>query len=120
MKSIQDNNMEQFIKDIKRDLIFQFILSIKHMELSAKKAQNISKAFLDCLPPESKEELLGKLQALGKDNRVVMDVFIKYANLYGEEKKCEAVKIASRHIRDCEIEEAIEIIKKGEQVWQKM
>ncbi len=108
-----DVSVKQLISDIERDLLFHIILNMRHRKISVGEAQLLAQDFLTLLPSKDKEELLNKLNELGKIYLEANQVYVKYAGPYEEEKRQEVLKAMRDHIKKGEIEQALAVAKGG-------
>lgn len=104
-------DLEKFVSDIKRDLLFYIILHIKHQELSLKGAQSLAKDFLAIFPIIDKNDMLNKMHQLGNKYPEARTVYIKYANPYYEEERQNKLKEALLHIRNGDVDKALHAAK---------
>jgi len=84
------------IKELKiqlRDLVFTHI---KENKIEVEKARALVRAFLAILPIKNQQELLFKLQTLGKEYEEVKELYIKEVAKVNDAKKDAALK----HMRD--------------------
>lgn len=107
----EDYNLEKFISDFERDLLLRIILNLRHKEISLKRAKMLAREFLEILPIEQKEDFMKKMKELGKTYREVMDLYIKYAALYHEDRKQEVIAATQVFLRNGDIDNAISLIK---------
>ncbi len=104
-------NIQELESDIQRDLTYYIILNLRHHELAVPTAQALAREFLAIFPIQTVEDLLRKLEKLGKRYQEARAVFIEYANAFYRAKKKEALEIVPGYIKNLQIEEAIKITK---------
>lgn len=108
-----DDNFENFLSDVERDLLFHIIFNLRRSKISLNEAQSLAKDFLALLPAEDKEQLLKKLEGLGQEYPEANEVYLKYATPHYESKNQHALDEMSEYIRQGDIEKAIEVGKKA-------
>jgi hypothetical protein len=84
---------------------------MKHREISVGMAQKLAKDFLALLPMQDKEDLLHKLNELGKKYHEANAVYVKYAAPYEEEKRQKLLDEMTAHIRSGDIENALAVVQ---------
>lgn len=109
--SSKDEDFKAFVSDVERDLLFHIIFNLRRSDISLNEAQRLASDFLALLPEKGKEQLLKKLEALGRGYPEANDVYLKYATPYYETKRHQAIDDMTKHIREGNIEKAIEVGK---------
>ena len=89
-KTITDN--------VKRDVMTQIILNMRHMRLSLSDAEQLAQDFLEIFPVANSDEFFVKLFDLSKDYKEIRKVFLKYAGPYYEEKRQSSLKTVREHM----------------------
>lgn len=111
----KDEDLEKLISDVERDLLFHIIMNMKHRKISIGEAHYLAQDFLKFLPVQDKEDLLKKLLDLGKKYEEAREVYIKYGTPHEEEKRNKLLEAMRDHIKNGDIEKAIETAKGGNQ-----
>lgn len=105
--------MDKMIEDVKRDLMAQVILNMRHTRLSLSSAEDLAQDFLAIFPVVDVEELFNKLFVLTRDYKEVRKVFLKYAQPYFEEKRKFTLALMRKYVDKNEIENALSVAKGG-------
>lgn len=115
MSQIKNHNeqLEKLIRDVKRDLMFQVILNMRHFKLTQEDARYLAQDFLKIFPIQSEKELLDKLFQLGQKYIETRTVFIKYASSYYEKEKQRILQAIPPYLKNGDIEKALTIMKGG-------
>lgn len=111
LDEIKDEELKKLITNIEKDLLSQMILSLQDKKITIKGTRTIAKDFLSTFPIENKKNLFDKLEELSKKYPEVRNIYIKYADKYFEEEKQKALKAASEHIDQGDIEKALSAVK---------
>lgn len=74
--------LQQLIKDIKRELMFEVIMSMRKGYISKKEAHFLAKDFLKIFPIKNIEDFFKKLVPLYKKYPEVRPVYLKHAKPY--------------------------------------
>lgn len=100
-------------QEVKRDVMKQILLDLRHNKITNEDAQKISRYFQALFPVFTQEELLKKIQILSKYYDLFKSLYIKYSTLYYNEQKNTILAIVPNLIRENKIEQAIDVIKGG-------
>lgn len=90
-------------------------MNMKHRRISISEAHHLAQDFLKLLPAQDKEDLLKKLSGLANTYAEAREVFLKYHTPYEEEKRNKLLSTMRDHIKNGDIEKAIEVAKGGTQ-----
>lgn len=113
LKQLLNKNLEQFVNNIERDLLFQIIMNMRSMQTTVERAQKLAEEFMDSLPVEDKEEVIRTLKIMSEKYPEAQSLYIKYANEYFERKKYITVKKVLSHLKKGEIKRAVGTAKGG-------
>lgn len=113
INTLNEKELKDYISDVKRDLMFNIIYNMRHFELTMGDAQSLSRDFLNIFPVVKVQELLNKLQKLGRRYKEAKAVFILYAAKYYEKERQLILQTVPIYIKNGEIEKAINLIKGG-------
>ena len=105
--------LKQFVNDIERDLMFQIIMNMKHGMLSTGQAQKIAQEYLAMMPVKDKKHVLKHIKQMADTYKEAREVYMKYSDLYYEEKKDKTLKKVSMYLKKNNIEKAVSIMKGG-------
>lgn len=111
-----DQNLQQFLTEVESDLLTHIVEHLRGRTISVEKAQQLARDFLSLLPPADKEDLLAKLNTLGKRYQEAQEVYLDYAIPHYEDKRHQTLQQMAHHIKQGEIEKAIEVAKGENQV----
>lgn len=103
--------LEKYISDIKRDLLFHIISDIRESKLTLGEAKYLAKDFLALLPAQNKGEVLDKLYSLTGLYREAKYVFAKYIVTYEEEKTAKKLALIREYMQKGDYEQAVESTK---------
>lgn len=112
MAEVQKNKiLEQYAEDVKRDILFYIILELKRYEITKEDAQNLAQDFLSIFPVLTVEDLLTKLNDLGKTYKEAQKVFLKYATSYYNQQKQEVLEKIPPFLKSGDIDAALSILR---------
>jgi len=114
--AMQNEIINRFLSDVERDLLFYIIIHLREEKLTIGQAKDLAKNFLDLLPIANKEELLNKLKILGETYKEAKEVYVKYINMYLEEKEKKQLSLIRMYMKQEDYEKAL-MVAKGEQIW---
>lgn len=106
-----DSSMQDIIDDVEKELLQSIINNIKENHMTEEEARELAQEFLSLLPIEDKQDLLAKLLKLSKEHVEVKSVYLKYAKPYEEEDRQRKLTLMSQHIKDGNIEHALNVAK---------
>jgi hypothetical protein len=92
--------MEELIKQIERELLYQIIFSLQNSETSVEEAKNLANDFLAELPISSEEEMYQKLSKLGEKYDEARKVFLKHGVPLEEKKTQEKIAQLQKSIEE--------------------
>ena len=107
--------MQQITDDLEKELLEIIITHLRSHEMHEPQARKLAHDFLLLLPLEDKQDLLQKLYALSKRHRETKELYLKYAKPIEEEDRQKKLALMSDHIKNGQIEHAINIAK-GENI----
>ena len=110
---LSQKNLEQYIIDIQRELLSKLILSLNTMQTTMERAQSLAQEFLGRLPVNSRQEIISVLKTVCFKYPEVLDVYLKYANEYDQEKANLFYEQAASSARGGDVEKALSYIKGG-------
>lgn len=113
IKQLLNKNLESYVKDVEKELLFLILKNMNEMQGSMEKAENLAQEFLNNYPYADKEILIAKLREMGNKYPEAYEVYIKYANEYYSAKRDRSFKKALSHIKKYEITNAIKAAKGG-------
>lgn len=108
-----DQTMAALIEEVELDLLNEIVKSLEKDRMTEDQASKFAREFLALLPIEDKRELLEKLKNFSKTHIEARSVFIKYATPYEEEERQRKLTLMSQHIKNGEIEHALNVAKGG-------
>lgn len=112
MKQITQNlKLETLIKDVKREILLEVILGLRHYQITMQDAHYLAKDLLAIFPVKDIKDMLKKLNNLGKNYKTARKVFIKHANKYFEEEKRKTLETIPPIIEKGWIIQAVTILK---------
>jgi uncharacterized membrane-anchored protein YjiN (DUF445 family) len=106
-----DPALQSIVTDVEKELLEQIIANLKADLLTEEQAQQLAKDFLALLPMEDKRDLLDKLFKFSQKHTEAKGVYLKYAKPYEEEDRLKKIELMSQHIKDGNIEHAINVAK---------
>lgn len=107
------SHLEQYKKDMKRDILFHIILEVKRGELSVSDAQDLAAGFLSILDSKTLPKLFGELKILGDFYPQALAVYVKYGKKYDLEKGSFLVASVLPYIHRQDIEAALKLLQGG-------
>lgn len=81
-----DDYLSKLSADIKRELLFEVIMSLRKQRISISEAHYLASDFLKILPAKNTEDFFAGLSALGKRYSEVLPVYLKHVKPYEEIK----------------------------------
>jgi hypothetical protein len=105
--------VQQFVKDIEKELLVQVISNLDQKTITDDKAQKLAKDFIALLPVKSKKILVIKMRNLAHSYKEVAKVYFDIAESIYKEERSRKSKIASRYIAQGDLDRAIRIVKGG-------
>lgn len=112
-KTLIHKDTQEFLMDVEKDLLLHVTLNLKKGKISKNQAQKIAQNFLALFPIYSQEDLIKKLRTLSFTCEEGLEVFLKYAQPFYEEKKEEALQAALKEIKTGNLERALAIVKEA-------
>lgn len=106
-------NLQIFINDIKREVLFHIIMDMRDNKLTISDAKDLATDFLSIFPVTDIKDLIYQLQLLGDLYHSIRLVFIKYANEYYDEEKEDILSKIPNYIHTGQINGAIQILRGG-------
>ncbi len=113
MQNILNIDLQTLLDDVEAELLSRIIVESEQKQLTRDKAAQLARDFLDLLPPQDKVDLLHKLGQLGEKYPEFRRMYIKYASEYEEELRQKKLQLMSEHIKQGEIEKALQVAKGG-------
>lgn len=113
IKQLLNKNIDAYVVDVERDLLFHIITNMRNMEITMARASRLAKEFLDTLPVDDKEIVIKTLSKMGNTYPEAQAIYIKYANDYYARKKDLITKKIHSHLCHGEIKEALKTVKGG-------
>ena len=108
-----DPSVAVFIEEVETDLLKEIIQSLEKNQITEAQASQFAREFLTLLPVNDKKELLDKLRNFSKSHVLAKGVFLKYAAPADEEERQRKLALMSEHIKNGEIEHALNVAKGG-------
>jgi len=106
-------SVKHLVSDMERDVMFEIITNMRNEQLSLERAQRLAQEFLEVVPSKTRKGLFMKMKLLAQIHPEARTVYMKYANVYYEEKKNVAVRLVTRAIATHDIERAVRIARGG-------
>ena len=110
---MDDQSLKAITSDVENDLLNIIIQNLKQKSLDVKQAKALAKEFLSLLPIQDKKDLLEKLHKLSNEHVEVKSLYLKYAKPYEEEERQKKLALMSEHIKNGQIEHALNVAKGG-------
>ena len=111
MDTQSQDDLKKFLENVERDLLLDIILNMRNRKITVGDAEKLARDFLAVLPIRDRQDLLGKLKSLSGKYSEARDVYLKYAAEEHETEKNQAVDTIANHIKNGEIEKALEVAK---------
>lgn len=99
------------VEEVEKDLLAHIYANLKTNEITAEDAQKLAQEFLKLLPFKDKEDLLEKLNTLGKQYREAQEVYVKLGIPLEEQERQQKLDLMHKHIVNGEIDKALEVAK---------
>lgn len=110
----QVSYLPSVVEEVEKDLLKHIIANMEEGKITVEESQQLARDFLALLPVNDKEELLQKLNKLGKTHSEVQAVYLDLVRPHEEAIRQQKLTQMSEHIKQGNIEQAISIAK-GEQ-----
>ena len=105
--------MQTITADVEKELLDSIIKNLDEKRMTEEEARELAKEFLSLLPLQDKKDLLAKLYKLSKEHVEAKGIYLKYAKPYEEEDRLKKIALMSEHIKNGQIEHAINVAKGG-------
>lgn len=102
---------DDFVTPVERDLLEHIIAGLRSRNLSVDQAEQLARDFLVALPATDKEDLLNKLNVLGKTYKAAQETYVDFVGSHEKQKKEELLNQMRSHIQSGNIEAAIALAK---------
>ncbi len=106
-------NFETYKKDIERELMVKIIMGLRHGSLSQKKAQTIAQEYLVLMSAKNTDELFECMGKLIEKYAEMLEVYIKTASEYFNQKKEYVLSEARKYMQTAQYEHAVTVLQKG-------
>lgn len=110
---VDEQNLKKLIEEVEKDLLAHIYANLKANEITAEQAQKLAQDFLKLLPFEDKEDLLEKLNTLGKQYREAQEVYVKIGIPLEEQERQQKLDLMHKYIVTGELEKALDVAKGG-------
>ena|SRR3989344_3791523 len=104
-------DIQQEVEEVKKELLELIIKHLRENKLSAQKAKKLAEDFLKVLPIKDRKDLLEKLKNLGADYQEAKELYVDELKRISEEKRNEALSQMRDHIKQGDINSAVEAAK---------
>lgn len=108
-----NDDMQKYISDVQRDLLFELIMSMRHKLITVGGARRLAKDFIALFPFQTKEEVIEKMKKLSEKYAEARTVYLKYAVPHTNQIEKELIDKISQHLQSGDIEKAINVAKGG-------
>lgn len=110
----QSQSIDPLVEEIEKDLLKHIVENMEQGKITVEKSQQLAKEFLGLLPVVDKQDLLNKLNVLGKSYPEAQAVYLDLALPYEEEQRQQKLQKMSEMIKQGNIEQAIATAKGGQ------
>lgn len=108
---VDEQSLKKLIEEVEKDLLAHIYANLKANEITAEQAQKLAQDFLKLLPFEDKEDLLEKLNTLGKQYREAQEVYVKLGIPLEEQERQQKLDLMHKYIVTGELEKALQVAK---------
>jgi hypothetical protein len=102
-----------FLGQIEDDLVQHIIKGLENKTLSVEDSRSLAYKFLQHLPAKDKQDLLDKLNELGKEYKPAQEVYADFIGDYAAKEREDKLNAMRGHIQSGNIEAAIAVAKGG-------
>lgn len=99
------------IEEVKKELLQLIIAHLKENKITAEDAKKLSQDFLNVLPIKDHRDLLNKLRSLGENYKEASEIYVQELSESEEQKRTNALDQMRNHIKNGDINKAIEFAK---------
>ncbi|SRR5258708_1140837 len=107
----QDKALKRFLEDIKQDLLFYIISSLREKKINLGQAKALAKDYLTLFPVTDKEDVLNKLYTIAGVHAGAREVYVKYAAPYEEEKRLKLLQNMRVYMQKNDYDTAVAVAK---------
>ncbi len=108
---MQATPLQPVVEEVEKDLLNHIIANMEDGKITVEQSQQLAREFLALLPVHDKDELLQKLNTLGKTHAEAQAVYLDLARPHEETIRQQKLTQMSEHIKQGNIEQAISIAK---------
>lgn len=105
--------IHQFVTEIEKELLIQVMTNLDQKKMTDARAQALAQEFLNLLPVKNKKALFLKMRILAQHYKEASKVYFKLAESIYKEEKSRKTKLASKYIRQGDIDHAVRAMKGG-------
>lgn len=107
--------MQELLLMPKKKLLDLIIRHLRERKLEVTKAKKLARDFLQLLPINDQEDLLQKLEGLGRQYPEAQEIYIDELKEMSVQKRDRALTEMQSHIQQGKIEEAIKVARLAQQ-----
>ncbi|RJQ24824.1 hypothetical protein C4577_06800 [Candidatus Parcubacteria bacterium] len=111
--------LQKLLEEVQKDLLMQVMIGVKNGVITIDYSEGFAKEFVDMMPFVSERDIVEKLKALAGRHRIAQDVYLKYVNVYYENRKHKLLAKASKHIKRNNVEKALKALKQKSCLFEK-
>jgi hypothetical protein len=111
MQGKNSQDLSDFVKKVEKELLFHMYQNINFNKITPEQAGKLAKEFLFLLPAKDKQDLLLKLNVLGKTYPEAQQTYTDELVSSEEQKRQEKLAVMRDHIKSGNIEAAIVVAK---------
>lgn len=106
-----DQTIDELVEDVENELLQVIIKYMDHEQMNEEQASKLAAEFLALLPISDKRDLLAKLKTYSDEHVEAKSVYLKYAKPIEEEERQKKLALMSHHIKNGQIEHALNVAK---------